>query len=537
MLLASDGTANDLLGWDPCLNDDLLIVGAPRDDQNGLFSGSVYVFQRDGAGMFAESQKLVPNDPRVNGFFGNSVAAFGDVVVIGAPGNGGAVAGAVYVFERTGQNPWVQTAKLIAPLGSRPDYFGFSVALNEDNLIVGAPREMQGQAVTGGAHVYQRDGGGNWVHVETLLADDGEHDDGFGSFSALSGDTIVFEAVRESSFGIRSGAAYVFRNDGSGHWTQEARLLASDGQAEAEFGRPGIDGETIVIGAGYHDAGGIEDSGAAYVFQRDVNGDWIETAKLSASDASIDDRFGYGISINSGVIAVGADLHDDLGQNAGTVYLFREDDSGQWIEDAQLFALNGAAGDEFGIFVEADDQTLAVSAVTRDSGVSNTGAVYVFDLNCDTALPATLTDFSIAFGTLVSGALQDLVDSDDAWVRARSRFGFTAQEPNVMDLHVGAVTAVQDAQSLDLAVEGRLSQSGGTSKLRLRNWTTNGFEQVHQYSIGTTEIIESIDNVPAANRVRTSDGRIEISIRQSVVTTFTVMGFDSFTDQVAISVR
>jgi len=150
---------------------------------------------------------------------------------------------------------------------------------------------------------------------------------------------------------------------------------------------------------------------------------------------------------------------------------------------------------------------------------------------------APLTDFTVAFGSLVSGGLEDLVESDNSRVRTRSRFGFTAQEPNVIDLRVGAATALQNASSLDLTVEGRINQSGGTSKLRLRNWSTNSFQQVHQYPIGVTETVEVIEDVPAMNRVRQSDGRIEVSIRQSVVTTFTAMGFDSFTDQVAITVQ
>jgi hypothetical protein len=151
--------------------------------------------------------------------------------------------------------------------------------------------------------------------------------------------------------------------------------------------------------------------------------------------------------------------------------------------------------------------------------------------------PAVLKDFTVAFGSLISGGLQHLEASDDSRVHARSDLGFVAHEPNVVDLQVGALTTVQDATLLDLTVEGRISQSGGISKLRLRNWSTNSFQQVHQYPIGTTETMEVIGDVPATDRVRRSDGRIELSIRQTMVATFTVMGFDSFTDHVAITVR
>jgi hypothetical protein len=151
--------------------------------------------------------------------------------------------------------------------------------------------------------------------------------------------------------------------------------------------------------------------------------------------------------------------------------------------------------------------------------------------------PSTLTDFTVAFGSLVSGGLQDLVYSDDARLRTRSIPGFTAEEANLMELRVGAVTAVPSPTSFDLTLEGRVSQPGGSVRVRFRNWNTNAFVQVHQYPIGFTEQVETIEDIVATNFVRASDGRIEVSMRHSVFATFSVLGFDSYTDQVAISVQ
>jgi hypothetical protein len=153
-----------------------------------------------------------------------------------------------------------------------------------------------------------------------------------------------------------------------------------------------------------------------------------------------------------------------------------------------------------------------------------------------TATPATLTDFTVAFGSLISGTLQDLVDSDDARLQTRSIPGFTSEEANLMELRIGAETTEQSPGAIDLTLEGRLNQPGGTVRVRFRNWTTNGFVQVHQYPIGFTEAVETITGIDATNRVRASDGRIEVSLRHSVFATFSALGFDSFTDQVAIGV-
>jgi hypothetical protein len=151
--------------------------------------------------------------------------------------------------------------------------------------------------------------------------------------------------------------------------------------------------------------------------------------------------------------------------------------------------------------------------------------------------PAVLTDFTVAFGTLISGDLTDLLVSDDQYIRTRSHFGFSSGEPNVSDLYVGAATNAVSPATLDLAIESRLNTPGGRVKVRLRNWTNNVLEQVHQYTQGTTEATEVISGVSALNRVRAGDGRIELSMRQSVVVVFSVNGFDSFFDYVDVSVN
>ncbi len=148
---------------------------------------------------------------------------------------------------------------------------------------------------------------------------------------------------------------------------------------------------------------------------------------------------------------------------------------------------------------------------------------------------ATLTDVAVQFGTLISGGLPEILDSDDARLRVRSAPGFIAQEANVLDIRVGAETTNLSAAALNISVEGRLNNPGGTSRWRLRNWSNNQLEQVHQHAIGTTETVVSLNNIPATNRIRQTDGRIELSLRQFMVATFTAQGFDSFTDHVIIA--
>lgn len=150
---------------------------------------------------------------------------------------------------------------------------------------------------------------------------------------------------------------------------------------------------------------------------------------------------------------------------------------------------------------------------------------------------APLTDFTVSFGTLLSGTLVDLRESDDARLIVQSRLGFTANEPNLVDVRIGAQSPLPSPHFIDLSIEGRLNQSGGTARIRMRNWATNSLQQVHQYPIGNIETTETIPGIDATDRVRASDGRIELSLRQSVLVTFSASGFRSHTDQVAVAVR
>jgi len=152
---------------------------------------------------------------------------------------------------------------------------------------------------------------------------------------------------------------------------------------------------------------------------------------------------------------------------------------------------------------------------------------------------ANLVDFAHDWGSLVSGGLQELRFSDNTRLVSRSRFGFQAAEPNLVILRVGAIAGATSttADTIDLRFEGRLNTAGGTTRLKLRNWTTNQLQTVATFPIGTTEIVEVVNDLPAANRVRASDRRIELAVHQFVVVTFSVLGFNSPIDHIEILVE
>jgi hypothetical protein len=209
-LSASDGTAADWFGFSVALFGDTAVVGAVRDDENGLHSGSAYVFRYDGSD-WVEDTKLMPSDGEYSDSFGFSVAVSGDTAVVGAPGDddNGSNSGSAYVFRYDGRN-WVEEAKLTSSDGAASDFFGHSVAVSGDRSMVGASRDDDNGTKSGSVYVF-RYNGSNWVEEAKLTASDGAAEDKFGCSLAVSGDTAVVGADHDNDNGSDSGSVYVFR--------------------------------------------------------------------------------------------------------------------------------------------------------------------------------------------------------------------------------------------------------------------------------------------------------------------------------------
>jgi hypothetical protein len=155
----------------------------------------------------------------------------------------------------------------------------------------------------------------------------------------------------------------------------------------------------------------------------------------------------------------------------------------------------------------------------------------------DPGQAATLNDYVLNFGTHISGGVVEASKSDDTYLRLRSRFGFTAQQPNVMRCTFGLVSPLDTPAFIDLAVESRMNQTGGQSQLSLRNWSTSAFNQVHQYPLPTTDQTENVFDLSAVDRVRLSDQRVELRVNNFALVTFSASGFDTRFDMVRVEVR
>ena len=264
--------------------------------------------------------------------------------------------------------------KLTASDADAGDEFGASVAVAGDTAVVGAFLSDAAGTNSGSAYVYRFDGTG-WVEDGSLTASDTTVGDRFGASVAVAGETAVVGAPLDDDAGGEAGAAYVFRYDGV-DWVEEAKLTASDAVPQDELGwSVAVDGDTAVIGAYLRDEADAL-TGAAYVFRYD-GADWAEEAKLTASDADAVDRFGRSVAISGDTAVVGASGNDDAGFSSGSAYVFRYDGAG-WVEEAKLTASDAAGADLFGWSVAVDGDTVAVGALFDDADAIDSGSAYVF---------------------------------------------------------------------------------------------------------------------------------------------------------------
>jgi hypothetical protein len=356
--------------------------------------------------------------------FGRSVAISGDTLVVGAPGEDSSAdsgeaddstskSGAAYVFTLS-DGIWSQQAYLKASNAEAGDEFGYSVSISGDTLVVGAHHEdssaNDGEANnsaenSGAAYVFTRSDG-LWSQQAYLKASNAEANDYFGHSVSISGETLVVGAYGEESSASGgeadnsasgAGAAYVFTHSG-GAWRQQAYLKASNAEVNDLFGYSvSISSDTLVVGAHYEDSsadGGeannsAENSGAAYVFTRS-DGVWSQQAYLKSSNAEEKDQFGFSVSISGDTLVIGAygeDSSSNGGEvdnsaaNAGAAYVFTRSD-GAWNQQTYLKTSNTEDYIHFGRSVAISGDTLAIGSqgipTTEGFLVRQIGATYVF---------------------------------------------------------------------------------------------------------------------------------------------------------------
>ncbi len=328
-----------------------------------------------GGTVWLEKDKLLASDGTAGDLFGSSVSISGDYAIVGAKSDDdhGSYSGSAYIFKFDGAT-WVQQQKLHALDSTNGDYFGQSVSISGDYAIIGALFDDDNGNESGSAYIFNFDGT-NWVQQQKLIASDGVADDCFGYSVSINGDHAIVGARDDDDNGTNSGSAYIFKFDGT-NWIQQAKLLASEGTMYDMFGNSvSISGNHAIVGAYADDVNGNE-SGSAYTFRFDGT-NWNEQQKLLPSDCAAGDYFGYSVSISNDLAIVGAHWNDDKGSDSGSAYVFKFDGT-DWIQQQKLLASDGAAGNGFGYSVSISSDLAIIGAAGDDDNGSGSGSAYIF---------------------------------------------------------------------------------------------------------------------------------------------------------------
>ena len=454
----ASNTGEDLFGHSVAIDGDTMVVGAPQEDSSATGvdgdqtddsatdSGAAYVFTRSG-GTWSQQAYLKSSDTDPGDLFGFSVAVAGDTVVVGSIGedsnatgvdgdstdDSATNSGAAYVFTRSG-GTWSQQAYLKPSSTDNGDFFGASVGISDDTVVVGAYFEdsaatgVDGNDAdnsatnSGAAYVFTRSGSA-WSQQAYLKASNTGNADDFGFSVAIEGDTVVVGSIGEDSDAtgvngnqldnstINGGAAYVFARSGS-TWSQQAYLKASNTDASDIFGNSvAVDGDTVVVGAPNEDSGatGVDgnqadnsatESGGGYVFTRS-GGSWSQQAYVKASNTDADDSFGVSVEVLGDTAVFGAHREssnstgingnegDNSASNSGAAYVLTRSGN-TWSQQNYLKASNTDTGDVFGFSVATSGDTVVVGADGErsnatgvdgnqaDNSIANAGAAYVF---------------------------------------------------------------------------------------------------------------------------------------------------------------
>lgn len=291
--------------------------------------------------------------------------------------------GAALIYKRPSLGSAFQLEALLRPSQMQTDgRFGYSVAMEGDVAVVGAHLEDQGSTQNAGAiYVFRRNTSNQWIQEARLTAPTQYiyRDAFFGQAVAISGNTIAVGAFGDDSFGDGAGAVYVFTQSGTLPWSFQARLKSNDIAAFDNFGiGVDIEGNRIVASAYTADLPGKINAGAAYVFSR-TGTTWTQEAKLIAQDADANDWFGNSVTIQADRVVVG-DQRKTIGSsaNAGAAYVFKRTGS-SWSQIRKLTVPGAAGADYWGSSVSLFGANAILGGQLVDvSGLTNAGAAYVF---------------------------------------------------------------------------------------------------------------------------------------------------------------
>lgn len=385
-------TYSDQFGISLAIQGSRVVVGADEVDTGAINAGVVYVYDLVSATPLEPYLTLTNPEPAAYENFGRSVSISGTRVIIGTPqeNTGTNRSGSAYIYELESVNPAVPEITLHNPEPSYIGNFGWSVAISGSLVVVGALNDDTGAARAGSAYVYDLSRTIPSEPILTLNNPTPGVDDYFGSSVAISGNRLVIGAFGDSEAAPDAGTAYVYdltRGDPS---VPCATLMQprTGAFARGRFGiSVGISGNWVVVGAD-EDSTSAHFSGIAYVYDLASATPQFPVLILTNPTPVFNDHFGSSVAISGSGIIVGAPNDDIFGSDSGSAYLYDLVSATPRVPAWTLRSSLPARFDGFGRSVAISGTHLVVGAPWDASGAQNSGRAYLYSLtNTTTSMP------------------------------------------------------------------------------------------------------------------------------------------------------
>ena len=371
-ITANDRHLDDRFGSAIAYSGNFAVVGSPLhdfDNFNETFinnSGAAYIYQKNSDNEWVFYQKITANKRHANAQFANAVAIKDKTIIIGAHqesldennNNFLEKAGAAYVFLLNENGKWNQSQKIVSLDRDANDKFAHAVGVTDNHLILSAYTQDKDQngnnelTDAGAVYVYIKNIDSQWNFHQKIVAQDRDEYDLFGSSLAIDNDKLIVGAVYEdhdaygNNFVNGSGSAYMFEMNAAEQWFQTQKITAPVRLGKDLFAcSVAINNNKLVVGAkncatNESNSTPINNAGAAYVFNRDFNGQWAFVQKIIARDRMINDAFGVSVAISDQYIMVGAEnqnQHDETTfiSNAGAIYTYIETNE-EWLQSQKI---------------------------------------------------------------------------------------------------------------------------------------------------------------------------------------------------------
>lgn len=322
-LAATDSNEGAEYGGGVKISEDYLVVAAGRADVDGVIrAGALYVYDNINNNWELDT-KIVASDLTSDAKMGmnpTSLAIQGNTIIAGAPGENGWI-GSVYIFTEVA-GVWEETQKITNPVSQQDAAFGIGVSISGDYLLIGAQNVDQRK---GAAYIYVKNSSGMFEYEQTITASDRADENFFGSSVSISEDQLIVGAYGAD---FEQGSAYVFEKDTQGTWTEIQKLNGNPSTEATHFGwNAEIHEEHLVVTAPHIYA---FEPGEAYFYKKDNNGVWVEDQIVQGDDTEGEDFYGWSVAMYENEMIVGAvrEDHDVNGNNeesdAGAAYIFKD---------------------------------------------------------------------------------------------------------------------------------------------------------------------------------------------------------------------